>query len=121
MKQKVIIPTCDNHQGLYSITVELEWICPRCGKPRGEIKKGRSFDGSLSVRVDTWENPCGHIDKYFEVRNEANANFLSLGDLHCACYNMNCKRGEYSSDCPSYCWIAEEIKRKSKAAEEKAL
>ena len=71
MKQKVTIPACENHNGIHSITVELNWVCPKCGQPRGEVKKGLSYDGSMRLSVNTWENPCGHIDKYSDVRNEA--------------------------------------------------
>jgi len=30
-----------------------------------------SYDGSRFLMVDTWENHCGHIDKYSKVRKEA--------------------------------------------------
>lgn len=70
-KKTVTIPACRNHEGIYSVDVEIDWICPVCGQPRGEIKKGFSYDGSLRLVVDTWQNPCGHIDKYADVRREA--------------------------------------------------
>lgn len=68
---KVTIPACDNHDGIYKVTVDVEWICPVCGNPRGEIKKVRSYDGSRWMIVDGWDNPCGHVDSYKAIRFEA--------------------------------------------------
>ena len=74
----VHIPSCDNHEGIYAIDVRLRWRCPVCGKPRGKITRGRSYDGSLCLDVDTWVNSCGHVDKYADVRHEAVANGLNI-------------------------------------------
>ena len=73
---KVTIPACDDHQGIYKIDVDVEWVCPVCGQPRGEVQKVKSYDGSRWMIVDGWENPCGHVDTYRAVRYEAikNAN-----------------------------------------------
>lgn len=73
----VCIPACENHEGFYKVNILLNWICPICGKPRGEIKKGLSYDGSLRLDCDVWDNPCGHIDKYEDVRKEALQNGLN--------------------------------------------
>ena len=73
----VCIPACDNHDGWLWVNVNLLWICPVCGAPRGEIKQGRSYDGSMALICDTWDNPCGHIDKYADVRKEAKKNGLN--------------------------------------------
>lgn len=75
----VSIPAYEQHEGLNSIDINLRWVCPICGKPRGEIKTGYSYDGSLRLPVDTWKNPCGHIDKYADVRKEAVKNGLNTG------------------------------------------
>jgi hypothetical protein len=85
----VCIPTCENHNGLYQTSVKLRWICPKCGKPRGETKIGRSYDGSAVLFCDTWGNPCGHIDKYSDLRAEAATNGLN------PCINPVCKQ-EYT-------------------------
>lgn len=69
-RRTVTIPACVEHHGLYKIEVELDWVCPKCGGPRGEVFKTLSYDGSLRMTVDGWHNPCGHIDKYSEVREE---------------------------------------------------
>lgn len=74
----VHIPSCDNHEGVYAIDVRLRWRCPICGKPRGKITRGRSYDGSLCLDVDTWVNSCGHVDKYVDVRREASENGLNI-------------------------------------------
>lgn len=75
----VSIPACEQHEGLNAIDVNLRWVCPICGKQRGEIKTGYSYDGSLRLPVDIWQNPCGHIDKYANVRKEAAKNGLNNG------------------------------------------
>jgi hypothetical protein len=55
--------------------VELDWICPVCGDKRGEVYRTLSYDGSLRVNCDGWQNPCGHVDKYPDVLKEAQAAF----------------------------------------------
>jgi hypothetical protein len=64
----VIIPACYEHAGMLSWTVELEWTCPVCGGPRGEPSDGFSYDGSRRLAVSTWKNPCGHPDRYEDIR-----------------------------------------------------
>lgn len=68
----VIIPAIEQHEGLFSTTVTLKWVCPKCGGPRGEPFKTVSYDGSRRLyNVDGWKNPCGHIDYYSDLRKEA--------------------------------------------------
>lgn len=73
----VYIPARDEHEGIFGTNVKLRWVCPKCGAPRGTIKVGRSYDGSLVLFCDTWQNPCGHVDKYADLRAEAAANGLN--------------------------------------------
>ena len=75
----VEIPTKKKHEGFpfNRAEVELVWLCPECGGPRGEVERGHSFDGSQRLTVDTWENPCDHVDKYSDVRKEVKANGLN--------------------------------------------
>lgn len=74
MQQRtVIIPATDQHEGIYRATVTLNWVCPVCGEPRGEPRPAVSYDGSLRLLCDGWSNPCGHVDKYADVRREAAA------------------------------------------------
>jgi hypothetical protein len=67
----VTIPGCMNHAGHHAIQVTVDWVCPECGAPRGEPYKALSYDGSRRLGVDSWRNPCGHIDGYPSVREEA--------------------------------------------------
>ncbi|WP_301154282.1 Lar family restriction alleviation protein [Metapseudomonas otitidis] len=67
-ERTVIIPGCDQHEGLYSLSVTLLWACLHCGGPRGEPFDSLSFDGSRRLKVHSWSNPCGHIETYAEVR-----------------------------------------------------
>lgn len=47
--------------------------CPVCGGPRGEpVHRNQCEDGEW-YPVDTWENPCGHLDKYAACLKEAAA------------------------------------------------
>ncbi|MDX8127745.1 hypothetical protein QLH52_10665 [Methylomonas sp. OY6] len=73
----VTIPACSNHSGLLTVTVKLHWTCPECGGPRGDTFRTQSYDGTLPVQCDGWNNPCGHIDHYRDVRLEAQANGLN--------------------------------------------
>lgn len=75
--KSVYIPAREEHEGLHGVTVNLNWLCPICGEPRGQIRKVRSYDGSLCLQCDGWDNPCGHIDKYAAVRKEAIINGLN--------------------------------------------
>lgn len=75
--KSVIIPAQDNHDGVHAVFVRLKWVCPVCNKPRGEIKKTLSYDGSRYLPCDGWNNPCGHVDKYDAVRKEAAENGLN--------------------------------------------
>jgi len=73
----VTIPAKEDHEGFYSKTVRLYWVCPVCGMPRGELHAAISWDGSRRLDCEGWENPCGHIDKYSAVRAEAAKNGLN--------------------------------------------
>lgn len=64
----VTIPGCVEHEGLLAITVTLPWTCLHCGGPRGEPVDTISYDGSRRLGVHGWTNPCGHIEKYSEIR-----------------------------------------------------
>lgn len=70
---KVTIPACEQHQGFYAMSIEISDNCPVCGGLRGSTYPGLSYDGSRRLNVDCWNNPCGHIDKYSDVRKEYEA------------------------------------------------
>lgn len=69
--QTVRIPGSRDHRGHHLITVTLAWVCPVCGGPRGQVVRAISYDGSRQLACDGWTNPCGHVDLYAAVRNEA--------------------------------------------------
>lgn len=75
--KEVEIPSCERHEGFHKVKVKLKWYCPICGKLRGQIKRVKSYDGSLWMICDGWDNPCGHIDRYADVRDEAIGNGLN--------------------------------------------
>ena len=70
---KVIIPRVSEHEGYpgNAIEVEISDNCPKCGGKRGEPYDTISYDGSRRLHVSGWTNPCGHVDKYSDVRVEA--------------------------------------------------
>ena len=76
----VTIPACVEHCGKHSMIVNISKTCPKCGGPRGEPYDGLSFDGSRRLYVSRWDNPCGHIDSYSDVRVEARSNGLNPGE-----------------------------------------
>lgn len=73
----VKIPALEMHEGYWASTVTLDWKCPKCGGPRGEPFDTISFDGSRRLHCHGWRNPCGHIDYYNDVRDEARSNGLN--------------------------------------------
>jgi hypothetical protein len=70
---KVTIPRITEHAGYPGnlITVIISDNCPVCGGKRGEKFSTLSYDGSRRLCVDGWNNPCGHVDYYVDVRKEA--------------------------------------------------
>lgn len=75
--REVCIPSREQHEGICSTRVKLEWICPVCGEKRGDLHTAQSFDGSRRLDCNGWENPCGHVDKYSNCRSEARYNGLN--------------------------------------------
>jgi len=75
----VKVPALAEHGGYpwNAVEVRLVWRCPVCGGPRGAIHDTLSYDGSRRLYVSGWTNPCGHVDKYNAVRDEASTNGLN--------------------------------------------
>lgn len=68
--RRVKIPACVEHGGLDALTLTLtmRWTCLHCGGPRGEPFVTVSYDGSRRLTCHGWTNPCGHVEKYSEIR-----------------------------------------------------
>ena len=45
--------------------------CPRCSNLRGEPEQTSQHEDGVSYSVDVWHNPCGHVDMYADVVDEA--------------------------------------------------
>lgn len=73
----VKIPADVKHKGVNTLTVTLRWFCPVCGKPRGEVRADKYYQGKQRLPFDVWRNKCGHIDTYSQVRQEAKDNGLN--------------------------------------------
>lgn len=54
-----------------TLTLTLDWVCPRCGAPRGEVVRRAWFPTAGPVEVDLWRNPCGHLDGLPSLIEEA--------------------------------------------------
>jgi hypothetical protein len=73
-RRRIRIPTAELVNGWRQIIeVEVDWICPRCGAPRGQVSPAIGYDGRYQMNVDGWQNPCGHIDLYGEVEKESHS------------------------------------------------
>jgi len=60
-------------------TVTISAHCPRCGSQRGEPTGRRECDDGAYYWVQTWTNPCGHVDMYAAVIVEAVERTQQLG------------------------------------------
>ena len=45
--------------------------CPACGGPRGPRRNLNQCDDGAFYSTDIWDNPCGHLDRYASVVDEA--------------------------------------------------
>lgn len=52
-------------------SIELRWVCPVCGEPRGEPRTVPFSEDGQYLSCDRWMNPCGHVDLYSDVIAEA--------------------------------------------------
>ncbi|MFD6516959.1 hypothetical protein [Rhodococcus sp. NPDC060176] len=52
-------------------TVTIAALCPRCGGSRGTPRNYNFHDDGAWLSCDSWDNPCGHIDRYDNVLAEA--------------------------------------------------
>lgn len=70
-RKRITIPATAEHCGDMQLQLDVEWKCLKCGGPRGEIFDTVSWDGSLTLACHGWTNPCGHVEKYSDVRAAA--------------------------------------------------
>ncbi len=55
-------------------TIKISSFCHVCGEKRGEPEKLNMCEDGDYAMVNTWTNPCGHLDKYCDVLKEAELN-----------------------------------------------
>lgn len=53
--------------------ITISAFCPRCGLRRGQPNGLNQHDDGAWYWVQTWTNPCGHVDMYADVLREAGA------------------------------------------------
>jgi hypothetical protein len=52
-------------------TLTISASCPTCSARRGQPSTLRQHDDGCTYYVDVWTNPCGHLDRYEAVVDEA--------------------------------------------------
>ncbi|WDD99954.1 hypothetical protein [Thalassomonas actiniarum] len=62
---------------LCTLPLQVNWYCPRCNAPRGEVMQTQIPIGRQSLKVNFWVNPCGHHDSYRAMVSEAMTNGLN--------------------------------------------
>lgn len=62
--------------------VTISNTCPVCGGERGEPRNLNQCDDGAHYSVDIWTNPCGHVDYYAAVVEEARA-LARRGEASC--------------------------------------
>jgi hypothetical protein len=60
-----------SYEGVWVSTVTIVKTCLVCGGPRGEKDGGHHREDGAYYRIDTWSNPCGHVDYFENVLTEA--------------------------------------------------
>ncbi len=73
---KVTIKTAINYSdrgyhGFEVYDVEIADACPICGGPRGLPVLRPFMEDGAPYSVHCWQNPCGHVDFYGVVAQEA--------------------------------------------------
>lgn len=48
--------------------VKVLWECPTCGEPMGQLWGHTFYEDGQSYFCHRWENPCGHVAKYDELK-----------------------------------------------------
>jgi len=51
--------------------IQIAANCPACGGPRGPQRDFTFCEDGEWFTVDTWKNPCGHVDDYRDCWHEA--------------------------------------------------
>jgi hypothetical protein len=64
-------PEDNYHYGPYLKRITISAFCPKCGQRRGEPVLRPYYEDGESYDVHNWTNPCGHLDLYAEVIEEA--------------------------------------------------
>ena len=72
-KTVLVVDRSQWERGPYPIirAVTVDWTCPVCGGPRGEPRGYNFYEDGDTYHCHRWDNPCGHVDLYEIVINEA--------------------------------------------------
>jgi hypothetical protein len=78
LPERMTVRVCDwlsdrEADGVGVVTVTVAARCATCGGPRGHdaVTPQEFTDGGVEFTVDRWTNPCGHLDTYDAILQEA--------------------------------------------------
>jgi hypothetical protein len=63
--------------------ITISAFCPVCGGRRGEPQGLNQCDDGAFYWVQVWKNPCGHLDMYEDVLNEARVMAIDEAEAFC--------------------------------------
>ncbi|MGD6829085.1 hypothetical protein [Bacillus pumilus] len=67
--QKITIPKRDFNGYLVGFRkINVVWKCPTCGGKMGEPQLTPHAEDGFYGSIHTWENQCGHITKYGDLK-----------------------------------------------------
>lgn len=70
--KKITIPDRDSYGCLIGFKKSnVLWQCPKCGSEMGEPQLTHHAEDDFYGSVHTWENKCGHIAKYADLKEIA--------------------------------------------------
>lgn len=61
--------------------VDVLWECPTCGKEMGEPRGRNFYEDGYSYYCDVWENECGHVAAYKDVKMKTKEGFKSWKEI----------------------------------------
>ncbi|ETE97337.1 TPA: hypothetical protein ROY11_004493 [Bacillus cereus] len=65
----ITVPDSDSYGRLHGTkNVTVEWNCPTCGKEMGNPKLENFCNDGVWYVVHKWDNKCGHIARYTDLK-----------------------------------------------------
>lgn len=61
--------------------IHVLWECPTCGEPMGEPRGHNFYEDGNAYHCDMWDNPCGHVAKYNELKMTSPVGFITWKEI----------------------------------------